>query len=133
MNITCPRCGFSRQVPADRLPARAVIATCPHCACRFRFGPSTGEHEVLPDAPQAEQQETAHGGNAGTPAASAQDAAPDVDGPSPARGPEEDDPLPPGAIVPGSSPGTSGRSGRAGQEAHEEYSSREETDRKSVV
>jgi len=127
VNITCPRCGFSRQVPADRLPARAVIATCPHCACRFRFGPSTGEHEVLPDAPQAEQQETAHGGNAGTPAASAQDAAPDVDGPSPARGPEEDDPLPPGAIVPGSSPGTSGRSGRAGQEAHEEYSSREET------
>lgn len=127
MNITCPRCGFSRQVPADRLPARAVIATCPHCACRFRFGPSTGEHEVLPDTPQAEQQEAAHGGNAGTPAASAQNAAPDVDGPSPARGPEEDDPLPPGAIVPGSSPGTSGRSGRAGQEAHEEYSSREET------
>ena len=52
MNITCPRCGFSRQVPADRLPARAVIATCPHCSCRFRFAPDTGVLEVLPDAPQ---------------------------------------------------------------------------------
>ncbi|WP_300909447.1 zinc-ribbon domain-containing protein, partial [uncultured Desulfovibrio sp.] len=37
VNITCPRCGFSRELPADRLPARAVIATCPRCACRFRF------------------------------------------------------------------------------------------------
>ena len=125
MNITCPRCGFSRQVSADRLPARAVIATCPHCACRFRFGPSTGELEVLPDAPQTEPQKNAHGRNAGMPSApvtdAAPDAAPDVDEPSYVRGPEEDDPLPPGAIVPGSSSGDSGQpgyTGHAGQTGH---------------
>lgn len=138
MNITCPRCGFSRQVPADRLPARAVIATCPHCACRFRFGPSTGEHEVLPDAPLTEPQKTARGPHADAPSAYGQDAAPDADETSPVRGPEEDDPLPPGAIVPGTSlgasghsgqpghAGQSGQSGQSGREDHEAHGGREE-------
>ncbi len=51
MNITCPRCGFSREISPDRLPARAVIATCPHCACRFRFTPETEMTEHLPGSP----------------------------------------------------------------------------------
>lgn len=139
MNITCPRCGFSRQVPADRLPARAVIATCPHCACRFRFGPSTEEHEVLPDAPSTEQQETARGPYADASSAPGQGAASGVDEASSARGPEEDDPLPPGAIVPGTSlgasghsgqpdhAGQSGQSGQAGREDHEAHGGREES------
>lgn len=129
MNITCPRCGFSRQVPADRLPARAVIATCPHCACRFRFGPSTGEHEVLPDAPSTEQQETARGPYADASSAPGQGAASGVDEASPVRGPEEDDPLPPGAIVPGTSLGASGHSGQpdhAGQSGQSSQSGRED-------
>ena len=104
MNITCPRCGFSRQVPANRLPARAVIATCPQCSCRFRFAPDTGVQEVLPDAPQAGDQDTAQGQSAGpasqdyTNAANSRDSSAEV-----SRDPGEDDPLPPGAIVPGSS------------------------------
>lgn len=37
MKIECPECGFSREVPEDRLPAGAVMATCPRCSCRFRL------------------------------------------------------------------------------------------------
>lgn len=103
MNITCPRCGFSRQVPANRLPARAVIATCPQCSCRFRFAPDTGVQEVLPDAPQTGDQATAQGQAAApvsqdyTNSADYRDSTAEV-----SRDPGEDDPLPPGAIVPGS-------------------------------
>ena len=121
MNITCPRCGFSRQVPADRLPARAVIATCPHCSCRFRFAPDTGVQEVLPDAPQTGNHGPArdHGAvpasydlpgspnsaNSVNPADSVSpvDADEYRDVAGAARDPNEDDPLPPGAIVPGKS------------------------------
>ena len=74
MNIICPRCGFSRELPADRLPARAVIATCPKCACRFRFSAEAGMLEIL-DAPPAR-----------------------------AAAPGQDDPPPPGAVVPGRDP-----------------------------
>lgn len=112
MNITCPRCGFNRQVPADRLPARAVIATCPHCSCRFRFAPDAGVQEVLPDAPQtgghgpANDQGTVPASHdAPDPADSviAEDSEGYRDAASGApRDPDEDDPLPPGAIVPGS-------------------------------
>lgn len=99
MNITCPRCDFSREVPADRLPARAVIATCPHCRCRFRFAPGQGVLEVLPETVDHEHVAAAGdadprmGSQPGFQAASGaiRPYAPD----------EEDDPLPPGAIVPG--------------------------------
>lgn len=85
MKITCPDCGFFRELAADRAPQRAVIATCPKCGCRFRFQPEDGVSHVV-----------AHGQT--TPARPA------------ASRPQEDDPLPPGAIVPGRSssdqPGT---------------------------
>lgn len=76
MKITCPDCGFFRELVADRAPVRPVIATCPKCGCRFRFQPEDGaclflEHGQTPPAAPA---------------------------PAPAQ---EDDPLPPGAIVPG--------------------------------
>lgn len=35
VNITCPECGFSRNVSKDRLPGEKVMATCPKCSCRF--------------------------------------------------------------------------------------------------
>ncbi|MDD4700803.1 MAG: YIP1 family protein [Desulfovibrio sp.] len=109
MNITCPRCGFSRQVPANRLPARAVIATCPQCACRFRFAPDTGVQDILPDAPQAGVQDQAQG-QVAAPAPHDHPNSDDFRGsgaeisrdPSDSQDPGEDDPLPPGAIVPGS-------------------------------
>lgn len=52
MRITCPECGFSRDVPDDKVPAATAVATCPKCRHRFRFrhfddgfepGPSAGE------------------------------------------------------------------------------------------
>lgn len=99
MNITCPRCGFSREVPADRLPARAVIATCPHCRCRFRFAPGQGALEVLPET--VDRDHVAAAGEAG-PWTGSQTGSQAVSGPTRPYAPdEEDDPLPPGAIVPG--------------------------------
>ena len=35
MNIKCPQCGFSRNVPESKLPGKKVIATCPRCGFRF--------------------------------------------------------------------------------------------------
>ncbi len=75
MKITCPDCGFSRDLPSDRVPAKPVIATCPHCACRFRLVPEDASSHVL---------------RHGTDNAQHQDG---------------DDPLPPGAIVPGAPSG----------------------------
>ncbi|GFK94646.1 hypothetical protein NNJEOMEG_02493 [Fundidesulfovibrio magnetotacticus] len=37
MRIVCPQCGYSRDIPADKVPARSAIATCPKCQFRFRF------------------------------------------------------------------------------------------------
>lgn len=37
MQITCPHCGFSREVPDDQIPARSELATCPKCKEKFRF------------------------------------------------------------------------------------------------
>ena len=53
MNIVCPQCGFSRRLPEDRLPGEVVIATCPQCACRFRFSVRDGVLGVLPPREEA--------------------------------------------------------------------------------
>lgn len=37
MRIVCPQCGYSRDIPTDKVPARSSIATCPKCQFRFRF------------------------------------------------------------------------------------------------
>ncbi|MCR5813640.1 MAG: zinc-ribbon domain-containing protein [Desulfovibrio sp.] len=56
MKITCPDCGFSKDVASEDLPAKTVMVTCPVCACRFRFSPQQGVlavvqpgHEVADD------------------------------------------------------------------------------------
>lgn len=36
MTLTCPACGFSREVPPERLPERPARVTCPRCAEVFR-------------------------------------------------------------------------------------------------
>lgn len=60
MNIMCPQCGFSRQLPKDRLPGDVVIATCPQCACRFRFSVRDGVLGILPPRSQGTAPQTAH-------------------------------------------------------------------------
>ena len=37
MKITCPNCGFGRNVDEAKLPPKAVRATCPKCEYRFKF------------------------------------------------------------------------------------------------
>ena len=101
MNITCPRCGFSRELPADRLPSKAVIATCPHCACRFRLVPGVGVMDVLSE-PEHPIENPAHNGDSQVAAARPEKLGAEPHG----RGAwqsGDDDPLPPGAIVPGHS------------------------------
>lgn len=84
VKIICPQCGFSRELSPDRLPSRAVIATCPHCRCRFRFSSDKGVLETL--SPIVAQSVAAADPGAG----------PEAQGAA-----AHDDPLPPGAIVPG--------------------------------
>ena len=72
MKIVCPQCDFTREVPDDRLPAAAVIATCPHCQHRFRVTRDGVEPILSAPAPQPVSDLT-----------------------------DGDDPLPPGAIIPG--------------------------------
>ena len=83
MNIVCPQCGFSRRLPEDRLPGEVVIATCPQCACRFRFSARDGVLGVL--SPRG--QDAPHAAEA--PAQRAASAA------------LNDADLPPGAVIPG--------------------------------
>lgn len=86
MKIVCPQCGFSRELSPDRLPSRAVIVTCPQCGCRFRFSSDKGLLETLPPVASKPEAEVPGAGRA----------APATQGAT-----EHDDPLPPGAIVPG--------------------------------
>lgn len=59
MKITCPQCGFNREIPEDKLPEGPVIAKCPKCACRFRFSREEGAGEIVPprnwQGPEAEE------------------------------------------------------------------------------
>jgi len=43
MLLTCPHCGFSRHIEADRLPEKPVRATCPRCRESFSFSPDAPE------------------------------------------------------------------------------------------
>ncbi len=51
MNIICPQCGFGRTVNEEKLPPKAVMATCPKCQHRFKF------REITPPAPSTPQPE----------------------------------------------------------------------------
>jgi predicted Zn finger-like uncharacterized protein len=73
IEITCPSCTFSRTVPLDKLPPKAVNVTCPKCKTSFPFD----LHVEVP-IPQAEvspltteqSTDTAHPVTEGPPASS---------------------------------------------------------------
>jgi predicted Zn finger-like uncharacterized protein len=55
MLITCPSCGFSKEVPENRIPRHNARVTCPECSQRFLLYPpgstyfgeeSSSEHET---------------------------------------------------------------------------------------
>ena len=118
MNITCPRCGFSRELPADRAPSKAVIATCPHCTCRFRFVPGTGVTDVISEPQEPAFNDEQPGGQPQS-ADSGHPRPASTEGQQPPQGGWHsggDDPLPPGAIVPGSGRPRSGAASGADSE-----------------
>lgn len=49
--ITCPECGFSREVPCERIPDTPVQVTCPRCRGSFPFT----RQKPGPDAAATEQ------------------------------------------------------------------------------
>ena len=53
MNIICPKCGFGRTVNEEKLPPKAVMATCPKCRHRFKFReiPPVAHIEPKTDSP----------------------------------------------------------------------------------
>lgn len=55
MTLTCPHCGFSRDLAADRIPSRATRAACPRCRATFPLVPVEGaaRSESLPGPPEA--------------------------------------------------------------------------------
>lgn len=61
MNISCPQCGFSRNVPPDRLPHGSATATCPKCGCKFRIAAPNqspkGNMRPKPDSSQEEEED----------------------------------------------------------------------------
>jgi predicted Zn finger-like uncharacterized protein len=46
MNIACPHCSFSREVPDGQIPARPVRVTCPKCRQGFDFDKGTAGDAV---------------------------------------------------------------------------------------
>lgn len=45
MKITCPACGFNRDVPPKRIPGPSVTATCPKCGEKFKVKLPNNEEE----------------------------------------------------------------------------------------
>lgn len=62
MKITCPNCGFARDVDEKNLPPKAVMATCPKCKHRFKFRESTpaflAEEPIAPKETGQEHEAT---------------------------------------------------------------------------
>ena len=52
VEITCPKCNFSKSIPEEKIPAGVRWATCPQCKNRFAFAPP----EAGP-GPEQEQKE----------------------------------------------------------------------------
>lgn len=48
MKVICPECNFSSEIPEDKIPANAQLATCPKCGIKFQF------RELPPVEEQAE-------------------------------------------------------------------------------
>lgn len=104
MNIRCPECGFERLVEETQLPPSATIATCPKCRHRFAFrevarattNEQTGSTSY--DVTRQPTQQTQISPNS-VPTHSNVDTSSNSVSPTP----EYDDPLPPGAVIPGHS------------------------------
>ncbi|MFW5498005.1 MULTISPECIES: zinc-ribbon domain-containing protein [unclassified Maridesulfovibrio] len=48
MKVTCPECDFSSEIPEDKIPATAQLATCPKCQAKFKFRDFEEESDPVP-------------------------------------------------------------------------------------
>ncbi len=58
MQVKCPHCGFSRDVPEEKIPPQATVATCPRCSQKFSFRQEQEEKQA-----EEHQQSTAANGD----------------------------------------------------------------------
>lgn len=111
MLICCPECQFERTIDTTQIPPNAAMATCPHCRCRFRFRNPDGTPTADQNRQEAERKQQEHA--AVTDSDGAQDSpdspetvadehrgAADAGSPSNLYEHDDDDPLPPGAVIP---------------------------------
>ncbi|SDB04259.1 hypothetical protein SAMN05660653_00201 [Desulfonatronum thiosulfatophilum] len=65
MEITCPKCGFTRNIPDEKVPPRAEIATCPKCKEKFQFRTATETipPPLLSETSQEQDPSPQHPGN----------------------------------------------------------------------
>jgi len=59
MLIRCPECDFARQVPDEKIPPKAQLATCPKCGHKFYFkkAPDEFDLEVEPDEQESASEQ----------------------------------------------------------------------------
>ncbi len=59
INITCPNCNFSKQVPSENIPANIKHAKCPRCSKTFEIQgmsePETPPENPLPQGPLSQE------------------------------------------------------------------------------
>ncbi|MGE4293051.1 MAG: zinc-ribbon domain-containing protein [Desulfovibrio sp.] len=59
MQINCPKCGFSREIPENKIPERTEMATCPKCGEKFRFRSLDSEEFLLSESEDQQQASNA--------------------------------------------------------------------------
>ncbi len=62
MKVICPECNFTSEIPEEKIPANAQLATCPRCQMKFRFRSFEDElNENMDETePDGEQQYDSH-------------------------------------------------------------------------
>lgn len=53
MRITCPQCGFFRELPDNKVPVTSTMATCPKCRHRFKFRQDGREQSTTRTEPRS--------------------------------------------------------------------------------
>ena len=49
LTVSCPHCGFAKEVPPDKVPVGVVKVTCPSCKESFPFGRNAAD---MPEPPE---------------------------------------------------------------------------------
>lgn len=92
MKILCPDCGYTREVPDEKLPPKAAMATCPKCGTRFRFRDIPEEPVQTGPAPEEHAAAVTEPAHAAPPRAIREEASPEEPA-APTSSPAEPEPV----------------------------------------